>query len=617
MKVKLVGLIILLLYIFSFQKYADYNGVIKSGGDSWGYYAYLPATLIYHDLGNLQKTIAKRSEYSPNSVTKEANGYLRIEEAHAYQKNTIIKYTNGIAILYAPFFIVAHIFCKLINLYPADGFSSPYNWAVSIASLLYALLGLYLLWRLLSRYFSQTICLITITIIAAGSNLYYFSVLNTGMSHGFLFMLYVVCLFATDSYYSSKKYKYAILIGLSCGLISLIRPNELLVILIPLLWNVFSITELKERFHFILKHLSSFGIMAVSVIAINIPQIIYWKLLSGQYFFYSYTNEGFDFLHPHIKDGLLGFANGWLVYTPVMLFSLIGLFYLPKYFIKSALFTYIILSIHVYVIYSWWCWQYINGFGSRPMVEMYALLSFPLACFFTRIWYKLILKYMLFALISFLIFLNLFQTWQFHKGLIWTEDANFAFYKALFLKTKGSSDALIAYDSGEQQPDSNRLYYKKNIYTQDFEDSISSNYITRISHSGKYVYELHNGYIPEFSLQATQSDISPLDYLKISAWVYCEQLQYNHYKQAVLIVAFKHLAKNIRWRSLRLQTKISNNEYSIWHAGKTHQWQYVYFYVQVPHRFKAEEDVLKVFAWNPSDVPIILDDIKVEHWKGK
>ncbi len=60
------------------------------------------------------------------------------------------------------------------------------------------------------------------------------------------------------------------------------------------------------------------------------PQLLYWKLVSGNWLFYSYGNEGFDFLHPHIFDGLFCFKNGWLSYTPIMLFGLIGIVLMHK-----------------------------------------------------------------------------------------------------------------------------------------------------------------------------------------------------------------------------------------------------------------------------------------------
>lgn len=617
MKSKIALLVIVLVYLVSFKQYTNYNDFLQGGGDSWGYYAYLPAGFIYHDLGDLQKTIAKRSAYNPSSVRKQEDAYLQIEEAHAYGQQTIIKYTNGIAILYLPFFFAAHEFCKITHLYAADGYSFPYNLMIGISTLLYSLIGLWLIRKLLVNYFSDAITAVVLIIIGIGTNLYFFSVSHLGMAHPYLFALYALCLYATHKFYTKASILYACLIGWSCGMITIIRPNELIVLLFPLLWDVFSFETFKERISFIIRNISMYLLMSLLFLLCLVPQIIYWKILTGNFFFYSYTKEGFDFLHPHLKNGLFGFANGWLTYTPVLFFAVLGLPLLSTYFKKTAVATFLFVPIFVYVIYSWWCWQYINGFGSRPMVETYAVWAFPLACFIVYIWEKPFLKWISFLLMAFLLFVNLFQTWQFEKGLIWTEDSNWAFYKAIFLKTKSNYAAHVAYDCGETQPDTAKLKLVRVLQTQTFQDSLTTDYTTTTTYSPPYAFELHEGNTPTLQFTAATSGIQAQDYIKISCRVYCNELQYDHYKQAVLTAAFTHGGNQIRWRCVRLQTKIDNKEHFILHIGKEHQWEYVYFFVRVPHRFKDAGDRLQVNVWNPGSVPIIVDDIQVELWKKK
>ncbi|MFN8295529.1 MAG: hypothetical protein U0T69_05005 [Chitinophagales bacterium] len=617
MKSKIAFLIIILIYVASFNYYSNYKDFLKGGGDSWGYYAYLPATFIYHDLDDLQQTIAKRAAYNTFGVRKHESGYLQIEEAHAFEKNTVIKYTNGVAILYAPFFFAAHIFCHNTNLYAADGYTLPYNLMIGIATLLYSLGGLWLLRKLLSRYFSNSITAIVLLAIGLGTNLYFFSVSHLGMSHPFLFALYALCLYSTDQFYITQKKIFAVLIGFSCGMVTLIRPNEIIIVLFPLLWNVTSLNSLKERLSFAAKNLRLYDLMAFVFLLCNLPQLIYWKILTGNLIFYSYTKEGFDFLHPHIKEGLFGFSNGWLSYTPIMIFAVAGLLFLPKYFKKSMLPSFLFIPVFIWVIYSWWCWQYINGFGSRPMIETYSIWAFPMACFLFAIWEKNILKLISLLLLSFFLVINLFQTWQYERGLIWTEDSNWAYYKAIFLKTRSSYDAHIAYDCNETQPDTSSLQFMKRIGTLSFDDSLSMDYISSVRKSDNYAFELRKGTTPVIHTTAVASGAQPLDYFRVSCWVYCNELQYNHYRQAVLAAEFKHNGSQIRWRSVRLQTKIDNPKHLILHNGKTGQWQYVSFFVRAPHRFKTGKDELNVLAWNPENTPIIIDDIKVEWWKKK
>src|SRR5690606_24710330 len=105
---------------------------------------------------------------------------------------------------------------------------------------------------------------------------------------------------------------------------------------------------------------------------------------TGSFLFYSYGSQGFDWQHPRIIDGLLSGRNGWLMYSPVMFLALAGMFCHRK--LKPWFWCLLVLvPIYCYIIYSWYCWNYINGLGSRPMVHLYALLALPVAAFMAYI----------------------------------------------------------------------------------------------------------------------------------------------------------------------------------------------------------------------------------------
>lgn len=62
------------------------------------------------------------------------------------------------------------------------------------------------------------------------------------------------------------------------------------------------------------------------------PQMLYWHYKTGMYIYDSYKNPGvgLDYLSPHIINVLFSYRKGWLLYTPVMIFSLIGFYFLYK-----------------------------------------------------------------------------------------------------------------------------------------------------------------------------------------------------------------------------------------------------------------------------------------------
>ena len=96
-----------------------------------------------------------------------------------------------------------------------------------------------------------------------------------------------------------------------------------------------------------------------------------------------------------------------------MIFAIAGIFFLIKKQREWVLPILVFLILNVYVVYSWWCWWYGGSFGSRPMVESYALLAIPLAAFFAYFDKKrTYLRSISLFIICFTTGLNLFQTLQ-------------------------------------------------------------------------------------------------------------------------------------------------------------------------------------------------------------
>ncbi len=144
--------------------------------------------------------------------------------------------------------------------------------------------------------------------------------------------------------------------------------------------------------------------------------------------------------------------NGWLIYTPIMAFSLLAMFMMRDKRRDFLLPIAIILPIYIYVIYAWWSFNYINGFSSRPMIDTYALLAIPLSIFVEKMQKSRILLTIFLVLIGFLTWLNIFQTEQMSRQILLSEQNNEAFWLESFGKTKLNNNALVAFDANELQP---------------------------------------------------------------------------------------------------------------------------------------------------------------------
>nr|MBP6315556.1 hypothetical protein [Chitinophagaceae bacterium] len=114
------------------------------------------------------------------------------------------------------------------------------------------------------------------------------------------------------------------------------------------------------------------------------PQFMYWYHLSGNFILYSYEKEGFIYWKsPKIAKVLFGLWNGWILYTPMMLFALSGLYFALRQKVKNTFSTLILFLIATYVFASWWAWWFGGAYGHRCYIDLYPFLI-PFFCIFLQ-----------------------------------------------------------------------------------------------------------------------------------------------------------------------------------------------------------------------------------------
>lgn len=599
---RLIGLVTVLWLVASVLFYGKYSDIFKGGGDAWGYYIYLPTTFISGDWETLDYVTQKRKELRPHSIDYSAGKHGFLEVYTAENGHPVIKYTSGVALMLSPFFLVAHAICGVFSSLSADGFNTIYWLSVYLGTIFWVLLGCVLLFKVLNRYFSTGAAFFTVLLILLGTNLYYFTVYNL-MSHAPLFALYCILIYVTDNFYKSSTWYSGFLIGIICGLICMIRPTEIICVFIPLLWNI---GTLSDRFSFLI---SRYKILLQAVLGgfISIfPQLLYWKVTSGSWIHYSYGDEGFNFLKPYIRRGLTSFQNGWLIYTPIMCFAVFGLIILyRKYrgvFIPVMVFT----AVHIYIIYCWHNWYYINSFGSRPMVEAYALLAFPFAAFlqyFCQGWKK----YLLISGSLFFVLLNQFQTFQVSKAIMHSEEGSWSYYQSIFGKTKMTESMLITADTQERQPEPESLDSAGVLWSHEFTQSALLNKDTTS------VIRLSPQHTPRIEQQLGKADIRPGDYIKISVAAKAGGWNADRWKMATTGILFEKEGATYLFKWNRINNKLGNPTWNLW-GGVPDVWGEAWFFVQVPEKYTPDDKIL-VWAENTGVVPVELKSFQVELWR--
>ncbi|MEQ9188871.1 MAG: hypothetical protein RLP15_14150 [Cryomorphaceae bacterium] len=401
------ALAVVFLFRFDFWKN---DLVIRS--DGFAYYGYIQGTLVHHDpLNTFHGEL-------------EGDALNRSWMHEGLEGRYLPKMTMGLAYAWVPGFIIADFIAGLTS-YPQDGWSRPYQLAVGFTGILFLLIGIYALWNALSHWFSNAVSSLTVLLIVIGTNLLHYGSVENSMSHVYSFALISLFLLFSQKWVSYYKSRDLLIAAFLLGWIILIRPtNGIVGLFLPIL-----LLE-KERHLRRLIHVKTVLAAMIAFLPI-LPQLIFWKLAAGEWLHYSYEQESFFWLNPHIIDGLFSYRNGWLLYTPMMVLALLGIPLLVKQS-KGLLYAIItIVGVHIYVTFSWWCWYYGGSLSIRPMIDVYPLLALPLAAFLAWILRKpLSLWIPVFMGIGLLVWNNFLQIKYSNLGIItdstMTKDAYWA-----------------------------------------------------------------------------------------------------------------------------------------------------------------------------------------------
>ncbi len=369
--------------------------------DVVSYYAYLPATFIFHDIKLENSETFEHGIFWPESLPDGSK---------------VIKTSMGLSILYSPFFLISHGIAKIFG-FEAYGYSSVYKIGLLVSSVFYFIIGLFVLRRILKEYFSEPIVALTIITVALGTNLLNYATYDACMSHLYNFTLINIFLWYTIQWYKSFHLKGLIILGALAGLIALVRPSNIIVLVFFFLYGVYSKEALLQRVKLIFRKLHWFIFMGIAFTIIWIPQFLYWRALTGHFMVNSYPDEQFFLGTPHFIEGLFSYRKGWLIYTPVMAFALVGIIFLFRKMKEFSLAILVFITLAAYVIVSWWCWWYGGSFGMRSFVDYYGILAIPLALLFSVLYeFKKKTKTIVFFIVLLAILQNNFFLEKYRKG---------------------------------------------------------------------------------------------------------------------------------------------------------------------------------------------------------
>lgn len=366
----------------------DYQSAFWS--DKGGYYIYLPWALnAGFDASQLPENIEKSCGDSFEIIGNKVQS----------------KYMIGVALLQIPFYLAGHAHAMVLYESPT-GFEKVYADWIGVGSAFYLILGIYFSFGLIRNLFGRSIGIISVIVILAGTNLWYYAIDETMMPHVFGFSLIAVLNWLIIGKNHGKENGIFLLVIIA--MLFLLRPTSMVYVI--LLFSIYRNDLILPK----LNRLNTiFFILSISLIFM---QVIYWYFIFGTVTPSGYANEGFtNWLFPKIGLVLFSPNNGWFPYALAFgLLLLTSMFFLGKMLNRKIVtLTYLTLILMIYITASWWTYDFGCGMGARNLVDFSAVWML-----FTGLLYQTIqrykkLKYGLTILVSTLCLLNLNLTYSY------------------------------------------------------------------------------------------------------------------------------------------------------------------------------------------------------------
>ncbi|RYD59118.1 MAG: hypothetical protein EOP56_02495 [Sphingobacteriales bacterium] len=428
--------------------------------DCLGYYMYLPGIFIYNDI----TTYKWMSEIEQKYRMQGGDFYQGSLQPNG---NYAGKYLCGIAIMQAPFFLAAHALAEPLG-YPADGFSPPYQWSVAFAAIVWAMLGLFVLRRFLLIYYDDVSIAISLLLLCLATNLIQYAAVDSGLSHAYIFALYPLVLFTTKKWHDQPKGIYALITGFIIGFATMSRPTEAVMLFIPLMWNTHNATAAKLKWQSVRQHRSHIVLAVIGGLAGIMPQLIYWKYVTGSWIYD--VGSAWDFLTPHVRV-LTGWEKGWFIYTPITIFFIVGMFFMKNQPFRKSVLWFCLLNI--YIIISWRDWTYGGSFSTRALVQSYPVFALPFTTFVhyagRHRW-----KWLFYALGLYLVVVNFFQHDQYFKTILHYNDMNRLYCSRIYLNPSPTALDMSMLDNTDILSNI-KSYKQRSILSQPAETPLRSN----------------------------------------------------------------------------------------------------------------------------------------------
>lgn len=399
----------LFVFIFSLLLIRVWRIGWSLGSDGLGYYAHIRSAMIDHDLDYANEF----RNFNPLGHSVQSPD-IKTQTGHVPNK-----YPIGPALLWIPFFLLAHGVAWLCNVMgyavPMDGYSLPYQLFIGLGPQIYGLIGLFFVLCTTKRFYPANISLIGLIAVCLGTNVIYYLAVEPTMSHSFSLFTVSLFIFYGISNYKKKTDFQFFLYGLLGGIMTLTRYQNGLFMILPLIEISERLWGSQKKILDLSKYLRTGLIYLSGFLLAILPQLIVWKIIYGDYFVYSYGSEGFDANLKPFYNVLFSTNHGLITWTPLIFFCLVGLAYFIQKYKKFGFFFLSFFLMQYLVNSTWISHSFGSSFSIRTFINCTFIFSLGLSALLYR--FKNYLLIFIF-IISFFILWNFLLIVQYTLGII-------------------------------------------------------------------------------------------------------------------------------------------------------------------------------------------------------
>jgi len=281
------------------------------GEDAVYYYVYLPSLLLDHDL-DLEDDLAAVWDHP-------------VEAGHTVAGRVGDPFSIGPALLWSPFFLLAHVVSLTLKAVgadvPVDGAGPIYYLMVYLGNALYALGGVLLTGRFLLGRFAPAAAALSALVVLAATPVTFYLWSFSPMSHAV--SLFAVALFLV----AWQARGWGVVSGVAAGLTFLVRWQDVLVVLAPVIATLAAMIRSRREqdadslgpgWREMIGFVVGFGLAPAA-------QLAAWAVLYGSLVTVPQGSGFIDLAHSHVLNVLFSTRHGLLSWHPVLAVALVGL----------------------------------------------------------------------------------------------------------------------------------------------------------------------------------------------------------------------------------------------------------------------------------------------------